>query len=114
MNPFIEINILFFIYSLMSVLGKLAARENTFNIRFVVLYGSSLLVMGIYAIFWQQIIKKLPLMVAYANKSIVLIWGMIWGIVFFGETVTIGKMVGLFIVVSGVVLFATSEGSGSV
>lgn len=31
---FIAINIMFFVYPLMSVLGKMAARENEINIRF--------------------------------------------------------------------------------
>ena len=33
----------------------------------------------------EQILKHLPLTVAYANKPVSLIWGMIWGTFIFGE-----------------------------
>ena len=110
----LAVNAMFFVYSLTGVLGKLAARENGINLRFLMFYGGSLVVMGVYALCWQQIIKKLPLMVAYANKAVVIIWGLLWGCLFFGETVTLGKLVGIALVVIGVVLFATSESGDAV
>ena len=106
---YININILFFLYSLTSVLGKFASREKEINIRFLLFYGGSLLVMGIYALCWQQIIKKIPLMVAYANKAIVIIWGVVWGCLFFDEYLTIGKITGIILIIIGVVLFSSSE-----
>lgn len=110
----IAVNMMFLIYSLMSVLGKLAARENEINLRFLMFYGGSLMVMGVYALCWQQIIKKLPLMVAYANKAVIIIWGLLWGCLFFDETVTPGKLAGIALVVVGVVMFATSESEDAV
>lgn len=110
---YIVLNVMFFIYSLVSVLGKMAARENEVNIRFLVYYGSSLVVMGIYALFWQQIIKKLSLMTAYANRAVVIIWGLLWSCVFFGDTITYGKIAGIFLIIVGIVLFAQSEGGCS-
>ena len=110
---FVNINVMFFIYSFMSVFGKLAARENEINIRFLMLYGGCLVVMVVYALLWQQIIKKLPLMVAYANKAVVIIWGLIWGYLFFGETVTLGKLAGIVMVIMGVIEFAISGGNSA-
>ncbi len=110
----IALNAMFFVYSLMSVLGKMAAREGEINFRFILFYGSSLAVMGIYALCWQQIIKKLPLMVAYANKAVVIIWGFLWGVLFFNENVTPGKLIGIALAVSGVILFATSESEADI
>lgn len=106
----IAVNILFFFYSITSVLGKLAAKEGEVNERFLLLYAGSLTVMGLYAVCWQQIIKKLPLMTAYANKAVVIIWGMLWGILFFGESITIGKLSGILLVIIGVAFFALGEG----
>lgn len=34
---------------------------------------------------WQQILHYLPLTFAYANKGVSLVWGMIWGALFFQE-----------------------------
>ncbi len=105
----VAINILFFIYSFTGVLTKLAAQEEFLSIRFIFFYGGVLGIMGLYAIVWQQIIKKLSLGVAYANKASILFWGLLWAIIFFGEEVTIGKVAGIVIVMSGVILYATGN-----
>ena len=110
---FLELNILFLIYSFVSVIVKIASKEETINGKFIILYIISLVIMGLYALCWQQIIKGLPLIVAYANKAVVIVWGLIWGVLFFGESVTIGKLLGVLLVVSGVVIFATSESEAS-
>ena len=81
------------------------------SFRFLLLYGGSLCLMMVYAIVWQQVIKKLPLMVAYANKAVIVFWGLIWGILFFNEKITLGKFAGVVMVMAGIVLFAGSEGS---
>ena len=65
--------------------------------------------LGFYAIGWQQIIKRLPLTTAFANKAVTIIWGIIWGLFFFSEPITFGKMAGAVLVVLGVVIFAYSE-----
>ena len=62
--------------------------------------------LGIYAIAWQQIIKRLPLTFAYANKAIGVIWGMFWGLVAFGESITPKKIIGAVIVIAGIVLYS--------
>ena len=98
----------------MSVLGKLAAREKGINIRFLLFYGGSLLMMGVYALCWQKKKKKIPLMVAYANKAVVIIWGVVWGYLFFNEYVSIGKIAGIVLIIIGVVLFASSESEDTV
>ena len=103
------VNVMFFVYSLTSVFGKLAAREGEINSRFILLYGGSLVVMGIYALCWQQIIKNIPLVVAYTNKAVVIIWGLLWGVLFFGERVTPGKLIGVIMVIIGIALFAFGE-----
>lgn len=105
----IAVNMMYFVYSFMSIFGKLAAREGEINFIFLVFYGGSLLTMGVYALCWQRIIKKLPLMVAYTNKAVVIVWGLLWGILFFNESVTPGKLAGVVLVIIGVVLFSMSE-----
>ena len=104
-------NLMFAVYSLTSVLGKYAAGEDGVTLRFVALYGLSLTLMGVYAIGWQQVIKRIPLMVAYANKAVVVLWGLIWGVLLFGEAVTAGKLIGMAMVMAGIILFAGSDES---
>ena len=69
-------------------------------------------VLGVYAIGWQQIIKRMPLTSAYANKAVTIVWGIIWGALLFHEAATPMKLLGSAIVLTGVVLFSLADGEG--
>ena len=68
------------------------------------------MILFIYAIGWQQVIKRIPLTTAYANKAVTTIWGTIWGVLLFHEGFSAGKLAGIAIIISGIVLF-TREGA---
>lgn len=106
-KSYILLHIVVFIYSMNSMINKKAALSEFLSVRFIVLYGLVLISLGIYAIVWQQVIKKLPLNVAYANKSVTVIWGMIWGSIFFNEVITPKMLIGALIVIIGVVIVIT-------
>ena len=63
-----------------------------------------MLILGIYAIFWQQILKKFTLTTAFFNKAVIVIWGMIWGTLFFKEKITLNMIIGAIIVLIGISL----------
>lgn len=105
----IELNILLAVYSMSGIFSKLAAREQFLSLRFCIYYICIIFLLGIYAIFWQKILKKLPLTTAFANKAVTIVWGIIWGCLFFKETVTVGQIIGAVIVIAGVVIFAKSD-----
>ena len=94
----------FFIYSINSIVAKLASEQESFSFMFIVYYGLELVILGIYALLWQQIIKKFELSVAYANKAVTLIWGMIWGSLLFKEQITLTKAAGILLVIAGIVI----------
>lgn len=62
----------------------------------------------VYAFFWQIVIKKVPLNVGYANRSVYLIWSQIWAVAFFNEVLTVKNIVGLVIVMIGVIVVSLS------
>ncbi len=66
-----------------------------------------MLILGVYAILWQQLIKKIPLNVAYANKAVTLVWGMVWGAVIFKEHISLANIIGAVVVLFGVILMVT-------
>ncbi len=103
------LHLLLMLYSLEGVCSKLASGEHFFSFKFCICYGIIILLLGVYAIGWQQIIKRLPLTTAYANKAVTVVWGIVWGFLFFSEPVTIGKIVGALLVIVGVVLYSGSE-----
>ena len=77
---------------------------------FILLYGGMLVILFIYAIGWQQILKRLSLSMAFANKAVTVIWGMVWGFFIFGESVSALNIWGAAMVVVGVVLYARADG----
>ncbi|MBR6356558.1 MAG: transporter, partial [Lachnospiraceae bacterium] len=66
----IILNVLLLVYSLSGVCSKLAAGEAFLSGRFLLFYGIVLFLLAVYAVAWQQIIKRLPLTMAYANKAV--------------------------------------------
>ena len=103
------LHILLLVYSVSSVFSKLASGYAFLSIGFVLCYGAVLLLLGIYAVFWQQIIKRLPLMTAYANKAVTVVWGIVWGAVIFHEEITLGKALGAVMVIAGVILYVSGD-----
>ena len=61
-------------------------------------------VMGVYAVLWQQIIKRFDLSVAYCNRAFAVCWSFLWGILLFGESVKPLNIVGIAIVLAGILL----------
>lgn len=106
---YLVLHIMLMIYSLSGVFSKLASRQKFLSLKFCVFYIIVIFLLFFYAIGWQQIIKRMPLTTAFANKAITVVWGIIWGSLFFYESITIGKVVGAFLVVVGVIMFAKSE-----
>ena len=39
------------------------------------------------AVIWQQVLKKIPLTIAYGCKGIIIVYGMLWGALFFSEKI---------------------------
>lgn len=103
------LHLLLFVYSFTGICSKLAARESFLSFKFCILYGCIIALLGIYALGWQQIIKRLPLTTAFANKAVTVVWGLIWGLVFFQEKISIGKITGAVLVVIGVAIYATAD-----
>ena len=62
-----------------------------------------------YAFVWQQILHYLPLTFAYANKGVSLVWGMIWGALFFQEKITWNMILGAAVIFFGIYLVVTSN-----
>lgn len=105
----VALHALLALYSLSSICGKLAAGFDFLSLGFILCYGGMIAVLGIYAIGWQQIIKRVPLTFAYANRAVTVVWGIIWGALFFHEGISPLKLLGAAIVLAGVVLYASTE-----
>ncbi len=108
-RTFAGLHILLMIYSIGGILSKLAAREKFMSTKFCAYYIGLIALLGIYAIGWQQVIKRLSLTTAFANKAITVVWGIIWGMTIFHETITPGQLMGAALVACGVMLYARAD-----
>lgn len=66
--------------------------------------------MFLYAIIWQQVIKRIDLTIAFANKGITVVWGLLIGKVIFGEEINLKKIVGAIIIIIGIIVVVTEDG----
>ena len=105
----LALNILLMFFSLGGIFSKLASKQSFLSLEFILCYGALLFIMFVYAIGWQQIIKRLPLTMAYANRAVTIVWGIIWGLLFFNEKLNVGKVIGAVIVIAGVLLYVTES-----
>lgn len=109
LKTLLGLHMLLMVYSTSGILSKLAAGMDFLSWQFVALYGGVIALLGIYAIGWQQILKRMPLTSAFSNKAVTIVWGIIWGMLFFREPLTAGKAVGALFIIAGVVLFAHAD-----
>ena len=96
----------FFIYSLSWIFTKLASTRlaDRDYLPFILLFGISIMILGLYAILWQQVIKKTELSIAYANKAVTLLFSLIWGVLIFKEVITLTKVAGIALVITGIII----------
>lgn len=92
------------IYTLSSVVAKLATGKELFSFTFFLFYGLEVVILGIYALLWQQMIKRFELSVAYANRAMALLWSGVWAVVLFKEALSIKKVLGILLVIAGTII----------
>lgn len=98
------------VYSLSTVAGNMASKYEFLSLGYILFFGLEFLILGVYAILWQQIIKRFQLSIAYANKAMTLLWSMVWNLLIFSQGITPKKVVGVLIVMAGVVVMNMEEG----
>lgn len=108
-KSYLLLHLLLLVYSFASVFSKMAGGKPFLSGPFLLLYGASLLMLIVYALLWQQVLKELPLSVAFANKGAVLLWGMVLGWLFFDESISLVKLLALAIVFVGIFLVVTAD-----
>ena len=106
---FVILHILLLIMSLGGVCSKLASAEPFLSLRFCLCYGGIIAILGVYAIAWQQIIKQMSLTTAFCNKAIEIVWGIMWGVLIFKESVKWNMILGAVIVIAGVIIVVTAD-----
>ena len=99
----------FFLYSGYAILGKLASKEEFLSLNFFALYGCVFVLLGFYAIIWQQVLKHFSLVTAVANKTVTIIWGILFGKLIFDEQIKPNMIVGSVIILFGIAILCTEK-----
>ena len=118
LNTTLKIQPAVILFSTVSILGKMASghlpkgslpiaekilRMAT-DLRLLGLIMLMFLVLGIYAIIWQLLIKNAQIAVIYANKASYLLWTQLAAVLFFGEHITWCNLAGIIIIFAGILL----------
>lgn len=109
LGAFILLQIALFIVSFGAVCSKMAGKQEFLSFKFFAFYGALIFILFIYAIIWQQVLKRISLVVAYACKGIGIIYAILWGVVFFKEEITWKMIAGAVLVLIGVYIFIFGE-----
>ncbi len=99
----------FLVYCSYAIIGKFASGLDFLSVKFILLYCLVFFILGIYAVLWQQVLKHIPLTVAIANKSVTIIWGLIAGYFLFNERITLTKIAGALLILTGIVLLSSDS-----
>ena len=100
------------VYSLSTVAANCASKYDFLSLGWIGFFALDFLALAIYALIWQQVIKKFQLSVAYANKAITLMWSMLWNFIIFSNGITPKNVIAVLIVVAGVIVMNSSDKEG--
>ncbi len=96
-----QLYIAFLVYSFVSVFAKIASiQENFFKTLFFM--GTEIVLLGVYALIWQQVLKRFSLVVAMSNKGVTVIFSLVWSIIIFKESITLWNVVGAALIILGI------------
>ena len=96
------------LYSTVGIFTKLASQQDFLSWGYLLSFGGAVGVIGVYAILWQQVIKRIELSTAYMFKGTTIIFTMLFAYWLFGEQITWNNILGAVIIIIGIVLFAYS------
>lgn len=105
----LHLNIMLFSFT--GVFSKLASNaykeHGIFHPAFFFFLFLMLLNCAVYAVAWQKIIKRFPLSIAYANRSVYLIWSQLWAVFIFHESLSVQNIIGMAVLFIGVLIVQT-------
>ena len=96
------------LYACVSIFIKYASQQDFMSWNYMLSLIGAIGVMGLYAVLWQQVLKRIELSLAYMFKGTSLIFVMLLAYILFCEQITWNNIIGAMIIISGIVLFANS------
>ena len=97
------------LYTISGIAAKLASNYAFLSKGFILCYGAEIAVLGVYAIIWQQIIKRVDISIAYANRAMAIFWSMLWAFLLFKEQITVQNLLGVALIFIGTWVVNSSD-----
>lgn len=94
------------LYACVTLFTKFAAQHEFLSMLYCLGLCGAIGVMGVYAIWWQQILKHIEISTAYMFKGTSLIFVMLLACIIFGEQITLNNIIGAAAIIIGIALFA--------
>ena len=101
-NNYLLMYFSFVIYAFSGVFLKIASFYKFLSLKYCFFFGLAVFVLGLYAILWQQVLKKIELSIAMANKPFVLVLGIVLACLLFKEQLTIRLVIGCLLILFGI------------
>jgi len=98
-----------FVYAICALCEKFTSKLPVMSTKFILGYVFVVALLGVYAILWQQILKRIDLNIAFSNKAVTVIWGFVLGCLVLGETISLKMVVGAILVITGIILLMVND-----
>ena len=92
------------LYTTSGICSKMTSNYPAFSFMWLVWIGLEVMALGMYAVFWQQIIKRVDLSVAFANRAFAIFWSTLWAVILFKEKITPANAIGIIVIFLGIQL----------
>lgn len=94
----------YLVFSLAGVFLKFGAGYSVLSTGFLLYYAGSLLCVFLFALVWQQVLRRYSLMTAYAWRGVTFLWTFLWAVLFFGEKISFQNILGAVFLICGMLL----------
>ena len=103
---YIALIAVYLFYASISLLLKFTGLQQPLSLYWCLGFVGLVATLGVYAVAWQQILKRVDLGVAYMFKGVSLIFIMLLLYMCYGEPITPVKLIGTALIVVGIALYA--------
>ena len=97
------------IYSSAGFFSKLASGYDSLSLPYIGCLGGVVIVLGIYAVLWQMVLKRVPLNHAYLFRSLGVVFGLAIAYLAFHESISWQNLLGAAIVLCGLLILLSEK-----
>lgn len=93
------------LYASVMLFTRSAAEYDFISWQYILWFIGAVVVMGVYAVCWQQILRRTELSMAYMFKGMSIVFVMLLAYIFFDEAITWNNLLGAAIIILGIALY---------